>query len=130
ISCTVDARWAQAQNWITSSVTGWDKAVSLEPMQATPSQLRPPPAGDYYPDPRLFAPKNDSTWRRIYATSEYLNALTPPVNIQSNVTTLESILLRSIPKVINVWYPNDSHFSNSSSTLIPFIEHVISTVMV
>jgi hypothetical protein len=111
ISCTIDARWAQGQNWVTASVAAWDKSISLEPMQARPSHLRPPPASDIYPDPRLFAPTDDGTWRRIYATPEYLDALTPPIDDHSNQTTLESILLRSI----NTWYPGYYQFSNFNS---------------
>jgi hypothetical protein len=100
-------------------------------MQSTPFAKRDLPAidGRRY-GTRLFTPSNDSNWRRILATSEYLNALTPPINNLTNVTTLDYILMRSIPKITSTWYPMEPHFSNSSATLVPFIEHIISTLVV
>src|SRR5271155_4518976 len=61
---------------------------------------------------------------------EYLSSLTPPVNNLTNITTLDSLFLRGIPRIAQTWYPNGSHFSNTSATLVPFVEHVISTLVV
>jgi len=68
----IDARWAVGQSWLTSSANAWDRAVSLEPMQATPATIRVVPYNDY----KLFAPVDDGNWRRIAATgiSEFPNA--------------------------------------------------------
>ena len=53
-----------------------------------------------------------------------------PINNRTNVTTLESLFLRSIPSITQLWYPNDPHFSNFSATLVLFVEHIILTVVV
>lgn len=130
ISCTIDARWTQGQQWVTSSATDWDGGISLAPMQSTISDTSLPIVEGRIYAPRLFAPSNDSNWRRIFATPEYLNALTPPMSNVTNTTTLEFILIRNIPKITSTWYPDISPFLNSSSTLIPFVEHIISTLVV
>jgi hypothetical protein len=126
LSCTIDARWAQGQNWVTSSAFGWDKAISLDPMQATPDQMRP----NRYKDQHLFAPKDNMTWRRIFTSPEYLESLTPPLSNGSTLNTLESLLLLNIPKITDIWYPGEAHFSNSSPTLVPFVEQTISSMVV
>jgi hypothetical protein len=129
MGCTVDARWAQGDNWATSSQPAWqwERAATLVPTRASPSQTR------YFDVPQgLFLPTNDSTWRRISATPEYLQGLAPILNSSTNMTTLESILVNSIPNLSINSMPNPFKAAINISdpiSLIPFIEHVISTIV-
>lgn len=128
ITCSVDSRWAKGESWLTSSQEDWAWAGFYGPMQSNP--LRTRSGYNDYGGARLFLPIDDGSWSRIAADEAWLDALTPQLSTSSGTasTTLESTLANSIPNVVNI-NSIDDVFSNTSSILIPFVEHVISTTM-
>lgn len=126
VSCSIDARWARGQNWATSSQPAWqwERSTVLVPMQSTITNTRPFGTQEGID---LFLPENDSSWSRISASIDYLQGMTPPFSNASNVTTLEKILMDSIPTLFDI---TALDFSTGSISFTPFIEHVISTVVV
>jgi len=127
ISCSIDARWAQGRNWAINSDLGswqWETSNHLVSTQSLPLETR------YFPTagtPDMFLPKNDSSWRRIQASTGYFEGTTPQIDNQSATTSLESILMDGIATLFSDSWTQD--FSNSSLFLIPFIEHIIATVV-
>jgi len=126
VSCSIDARWASGRNWATSTQPAWqwERSSVLVPMKSTIESTRQFGTQEGID---LFLPKNDSTWSRISASLDYLQGLTPPISNTSTTTTLEKLLTDGI---LTVFDPMNLNFSRSSIYFTPFIEHVISTVVV
>jgi hypothetical protein len=130
LGCSVDARWARGSNWAESTLDNiwlWERGTILAPTQSVPAHRRAFNFlnGIYV---HLFLPANDSTWTPISASLEYLQGMTPPFSNTSSLTTLEKILIDSIPRLFSTDYNFLNNTGNLTTNFIPFVEHVISTM--
>lgn len=121
LSCTVDSRWANGTEWVTSSTLDWGGAGYLQPMQSQPSYTRSPGYNS-----RLFLPINNTAWQRISMKSDFFAAMTPQTSSDDYSNPIVDTLEASIPNIINTAYP-ENYFSNHSSSFVPFVEQILST---
>ncbi|KAH6894729.1 hypothetical protein B0T10DRAFT_558849 [Thelonectria olida] len=126
IGCSVDPRWIMGVNWQTTSRNDWAWASFGRATKSTIMNRRSPPSD--YGGERLFLPVNDGSWCRIRLSQKWLEALTPNAPGR-NTSTIVIVLEYQVPQLLNV--DNFAkYFDPISPELIPFVEHIVSTLLV
>ncbi|OBT65403.1 hypothetical protein VE03_06038 [Pseudogymnoascus sp. 23342-1-I1] len=131
MACSIDARWALGITSMSGTRSGWAFASDSKPTVSEISNTRA--LLNDYGGMRHLLPIDDGSWRRITITPPWLQSLTPPVPGSTGTTTLEAILEHTIP--ININLNNiqlntlTSYFTNTSNSLVPIAEHIISVLV-
>lgn len=130
IACSIDARWALGTTSMSGTRSGWAFAGCGKPTVSEISNKRA--STNDYGGIRHFLPVDDGSRRRIAITHPWLQSITPPVP-GSTSTTLETILEDTIPMNINLnniqLNTLTSCFTNTSISLVPIAEHIISVLV-
>lgn len=110
--------------------SGWAFAGYGKPIVSEISNKRS--SINNYGGVRHFLPIDNGSWRRVATSHPWLQSLTPPVP-GSTSTTLETILEYTIPININLnniqLHTLTSYFTNTSISLVPIAEHIISVLV-
>ncbi|KAK4178381.1 hypothetical protein QBC36DRAFT_344662 [Triangularia setosa] len=129
MGCSLDARWAPAQNYRISTETDWARGGFTYPTQGKLTTPRPLPENTHWLDEHLFLPNpsSGSGWSRISLSQDWLRALTPPIISgahANNITTLESILENHDPLPLGQFYHSRERYE-----LLVLAEHALASMV-
>ncbi|KAM7210029.1 hypothetical protein V8F06_014586 [Rhypophila decipiens] len=77
--CVADARWVKAENTADTDLSEWAPWSAGSRVKTSPLDHRPIPEGTNGYGDRMFLPSRETGWDPITLTTEWLEALTPPM---------------------------------------------------